>query len=201
MTPYTGEGETIAKIGTTPQERGMDTPVFEAQFSKDLKEFVEWFNDTHKTEFDAHPAENVTGSNGAHGLKIETGQFTPFITGVSGLGTFEAVYSTQNGRYQKISNRYFFDIDMQLSSYTGKFSGAFRIGGLPAPLALQSAAGITTIENCIFDSNAEFLALTITGTTIAVNQIRDNNTVVGTTTANLGQNFHIRCYGEYLAAA
>ena len=74
MTPYTGEVETIAKIGTTPQERGMDTPVFEAQFSKDLKEFVEWFNDTHKTEFDAHPAENVTGSNGAHGLKIETGQ-------------------------------------------------------------------------------------------------------------------------------
>ena len=43
--------------------------------------------------------------------------------------------------------------------------------------------------------------LDITGTTIAVNQIRDNNTVVGTTTANLGQNFHIRCYGEYLAAA
>lgn len=153
-----------------------------------------------KARFVAHLADSVTDADGAHGLKIETGTFTPFVTGASGMGTFVPAYTTQNGRYQKINNRYLFDIEIQFSSYAGTFSGAFRIGGLPAPLALQSVAGITAIEYYTFDASAKFLALTIIGATIVVNQIRDNNTVVGTTNANLGQTFRIRCFGEYLSS-
>jgi|LSQX01.1.fsa_nt_gb hypothetical protein len=59
MTPYTGETLTIANIGTTPQERAMETSEFKMAFSKDFHEFVEWFNETHNGEINAHMAESV----------------------------------------------------------------------------------------------------------------------------------------------
>lgn len=150
-----------------------------------------------QNEVTAHKADNVN-SKTVHGIKIETGTFTPYITGSSGAGTFAPTYTMQGGRYHKINERVFFDIDIQFSGYTGTFSGAFRIAGLPFSLTYQSSAGITILENYIFDASAKFLALTIIGTTIVVNQIRDNNTVIGTTNANLGQTFRIRCFGEYI---
>lgn len=57
MTPYTGDPEVIAKLGTTPQERGLTPDQFKAKFDEGLKAFVEWFNLTHKTEFEAVEAE------------------------------------------------------------------------------------------------------------------------------------------------
>jgi hypothetical protein len=59
MTPYNGETLTIANIGTTPQERAMDTSEFKMAFSKDFHEFVEWFNETHNGEINKHMAESV----------------------------------------------------------------------------------------------------------------------------------------------
>jgi hypothetical protein len=53
MTTYTGETEIITNLGTTPAERGLETDEFKAKFDEGLKAFVTWFNDTHKTEFDA----------------------------------------------------------------------------------------------------------------------------------------------------
>jgi len=60
MTEYTGETEIITNIGTTPDERGLTTEQFKAKFDEGLKAFVTWFNDTHKTEFDAHLTEITT---------------------------------------------------------------------------------------------------------------------------------------------
>lgn len=57
MTEYTGDTEIITKLGTTPAERGLSTDEFKAKFDEGLKAFVTWFNDTHKTEFDAHLAD------------------------------------------------------------------------------------------------------------------------------------------------
>ena len=62
MTPYTGETLTIANIGTTPQERAMETSEFKMAFSKDFHEFVEWFNETHNGEINAHMAEYATNA-------------------------------------------------------------------------------------------------------------------------------------------
>lgn len=53
MTQYNGDPEVISKLGTTPQERGLTTEQFKAKFDEGLKGFVEWFNSTHKTQFDA----------------------------------------------------------------------------------------------------------------------------------------------------
>ena len=59
MTEYSGNTEIITNIGTTPQERGLTTDEFKAKFDEGLKAFVTWFNDTHKTEFDAHLADDA----------------------------------------------------------------------------------------------------------------------------------------------
>ena len=60
MTEYSGNTEIITNMGTTPQERGLTTDEFKAKFDEGLKAFVTWFNDTHKTEFDAHLADVAT---------------------------------------------------------------------------------------------------------------------------------------------
>ena len=61
MTPYSGDPEVIAKLGTTPQERGLTPDQFKAKFDEGLKAFVEWFNTTHKTEFEAKTLRNYMG--------------------------------------------------------------------------------------------------------------------------------------------
>lgn len=53
MTPYTASVEIITNLGTTPAERALTTDEFKAKFDEGLKAFVTWFNDAHKTEFDA----------------------------------------------------------------------------------------------------------------------------------------------------
>lgn len=60
MTQYNGDPEVISKLGTTPQERGLTTEQFKAKFDEGLTAFVTWFNDTHKTEFDATQTELTT---------------------------------------------------------------------------------------------------------------------------------------------
>jgi hypothetical protein len=53
MTQYTGDTDIITNIGTNPEERGLTTSEFKAKFDEALKAFVLWFNNTHKTEFNA----------------------------------------------------------------------------------------------------------------------------------------------------
>ena len=53
MTPYGGDPLVISKLGTTPQERGLSPEQFKGKFDEGLKAFAEWFNLTHKTEFEA----------------------------------------------------------------------------------------------------------------------------------------------------
>jgi hypothetical protein len=67
MQTYDGNTTIISTIGTNPAERGLTTDEFKAKFDEGLKAFVEWFNDEHKTEFEAvqtglseHKAETVS---------------------------------------------------------------------------------------------------------------------------------------------
>ncbi|HQK35530.1 MAG TPA: hypothetical protein PK074_12475, partial [Spirochaetales bacterium] len=78
MTPYSGDVEIITNIGTTPQERGLSTDEFKAKFDEGLKAFVTWFNDTHKTEFDAHLAEEASVNALGH-IKAVTSPITYYV--------------------------------------------------------------------------------------------------------------------------
>ena len=60
MTPYSEDTSVIGKLGTTPQERGLETQEFKDKFDEGLKAFVEWFNLTHKTEFEAVQTDLAT---------------------------------------------------------------------------------------------------------------------------------------------
>ena len=70
MTPYSGDTSVIGKLGTTPQERGLTTQQFKDKFDEGLKAFVEWFNLTHKTEFEAVQTDLAThkADSTAHGV-------------------------------------------------------------------------------------------------------------------------------------
>ncbi len=57
MEPYSGDTKVIAKVGTTPEDRGLETEDFKAKFDEGLTAFVQWFNTVHKTEFEAHLAD------------------------------------------------------------------------------------------------------------------------------------------------
>jgi hypothetical protein len=77
MTSYSGDTSVIGKLGTTPQERGLTTQQFKDKFDEGLKTFVEWFNTTHKAEFEALEVDTT-------GLMPKTG------------GTFTGVVKAQN---------------------------------------------------------------------------------------------------------
>ena len=72
MTPYGQSPLVISILGTTPQERGLETQQFKAKFDEGLKGFVEWFNLTHKTEFEAVQTDIAThkADNAAHKYRI-----------------------------------------------------------------------------------------------------------------------------------
>ena len=67
MTPYTGDPEVIAKLGTTPQERGLTPDQFKAKFDEAFKEFItEYFNTIHLQEIEElilinYPLRNLMG--------------------------------------------------------------------------------------------------------------------------------------------
>jgi len=79
-------------------------------------------------ELDSHKAENVTQADGVHGLKIETGTWTPVLNRTG------AVYSQQYGHYIRIGNIVFCVGRIVLSS-KGTSSLGTAIEGLPFPVA------------------------------------------------------------------
>jgi hypothetical protein len=74
MTIYPRTPNTITTIGTSPHERGYDEDVFKTKFDYEIQQFVAWFNETHKTEFD---------------LKADTSAI-PDITGLMAKAILEA---------------------------------------------------------------------------------------------------------------
>lgn len=74
----------IASLGTTPEERGLTTEQFKAKFDQAVTEFVEWFNETHIAEANAHLADKAN----PHGVTAsQVGAITKDYTDGFGLGT------------------------------------------------------------------------------------------------------------------
>ena len=82
-----------------------------------------------QAEFDAHKADNVTDSDGAHGLKVESGTFTPTIIGLTTTG--DNTYSSNSGFYEKIGRTVIFHILITMSAKDPAMEGAVYIAGLP----------------------------------------------------------------------
>lgn len=77
----------------------------------------------------AHEADSVADSNGVHGLKVESGTWTPAFLGSGGTGA--STYVKQQGKYYKINQLVVASFDIQLSAKDALLSGNIFIGGLP----------------------------------------------------------------------
>lgn len=75
-----------------------------------------------------HLADLVTDSDGAHGLKIEEGTWTPGISG--GGNTSPAGYQWQTGYYIKVGKRVTVNFSVRITT-KGSLSGDLEITGLP----------------------------------------------------------------------
>lgn len=163
FTPYTGSTSIIGPLGTDPVERALTTQEFKDKFDQFAKEFVAWFNDTHKGEFDAkaeaasltaHQADAVTDVDGVHGLKIESGVFTPVLKGTTTAGA--NTYAAQSGFYHKIGSLVHCDMIITLSSKDAAMAGSVYIDGLPFAFKntanLVPSISIGEMENITFDS-------------------------------------------------
>lgn len=78
--------------------------------------------------FSAHLADLVTDADGVHGLKIETGLFTPTLKGSTADGTFTT--SILTGKYRKIEKLVFAHIEIRVTAISSA-TGDLYIGGLP----------------------------------------------------------------------
>jgi hypothetical protein len=96
-------------------------------------------------EFTRHQAETVSDVDGAHGLKIEEGNWTPYLQGETTAGTWTAG-SGNKGKYIKIHDRVFcvFLVQGTLTSAVGSLC----LAGLPfTPTGSILSNGYITANN------------------------------------------------------
>lgn len=86
------------------------------------------FEETEQ-DVESHMADNVTDADGAHGLKIEQGTWTPSLSGDS--GTYNHTYAIQYGYYYKIGKLVHIVCQIALSAKDPAMAGGLNIAGLP----------------------------------------------------------------------
>lgn len=77
----------------------------------------------------SHMADSVTDADGAHGLKVESGTFTPTIIGFTTTG--DNTYSSNYGYYEKIGRTVIFHIFIVMAAKDPAMEGSVYIAGLP----------------------------------------------------------------------
>lgn len=152
LTKYTKDTAVLENVGTKPEDRTDLTDVtFKRKWDENATDWKTFFNDTVSVELDAlitaikgagwtteslkgladlistHLADLITDTDGAHGLKIESGLFTPTVIGTTAAGV--GTYTTQTGRYTKIGNMVQFNLYLAWTAHTG--TGNIRISSLP----------------------------------------------------------------------
>lgn len=73
-----------------------------------------------------------------------SGTFTPVLRSTTGTDV-SATYTVQQGLYQRLGNRVFFDINIHVNTTSGTPGGSLAITGLPFPLAATVVAGSAAV--------------------------------------------------------
>jgi hypothetical protein len=183
MTQYTGDTEIITNIGTTPQERGLTTDEFKAKFDEGLKAFVAWFNDVHKTEFDAVYSE---------------GTWTPVLAGATTAGS--NTYTKQTGKYIKQNKKVTAWFNITLSAKDASMAPYIVINNLPFTAANQNINFLANIFYNNFDLTAgKTLSGLILGNTsrIALYEIGDNTAISLVAATQIQNTTELTGYVEY----
>lgn len=148
-----------------------------------------------------HKADLITDLDGVHGLKIESGTFTPVITGTTTSGA--NTYTAQRGRYNKIGKQVTVFIDVALSTKDIAMAGAVTITGLPyvptndTNYRFSSAIGFYYGFN--FPTSCYNLMGTLVGGSSQISIVAGNSTsIINLDTTNILNNFRITLELTYL---
>jgi hypothetical protein len=109
-----------------------------------------------------HQADSITDSDGAHGLRIEEGSWTPTIAGSTTAGTH--TYSVQQGKYYKIGKQVTAFFAITMTAKGGTMAGVAAIAGLPFTadnLAYSQGGSITRAGVIDIPTSYNSLALAI----------------------------------------
>lgn len=199
FTPTTGLSDTTS-FPTTPA----DETAARSQFMTVLNQIKTFLNLTVKetsTNLGTHSADTVTDSDGAHGLKIETGTFTPALKGATTAGT--NTYTAQAGFYQKIGSLAHCDMIITLSAKDVAMAGNVYIDGLPFAFKntanLMPSISIGEMENITFDAGITGLngVGVLNTSTIIIMQLGSAKGYVRLPAANIANNTTIMVSIDY----
>jgi hypothetical protein len=169
-----------------------DEPAARKQFQDMLDQMLGFFN-THK-------ADLATDADGVHGLKIESGTFTPTLKGGTTAGS--NTYATQSGNYYKIGNLCFFSIHVALSAKDAAMAGIIYFGGLPFNFAFISAISISRAVNTAFPAGFTQLAIKslASNPNLFLEAIGSSQATAAISAANISNNSEFIISGCYIVA-
>lgn len=120
----------------------------------------------------SHLAETVTDPDGVHGLKIEEGDWTPILKGLTTAGA--NTYSTQYGVYYKTGKQVICNFVIALSAKDLSMAGHVVIDGFPFSLVSAQGVSIGGISNIDFTSGKLGTLLRPSGNLIYLTEYGDN---------------------------
>lgn len=128
---------------------GFTPSMVKAKFDEAVNKIKDYINNILTVAFDTHLADLVTDADGAHGLKIESGSWTPNFLGATTAGVF--TYSNQVGKYTKIGKLVKVTFNVTVTAVTTPGAGFFQIAGLPfavnASLSERGSGSASEITN------------------------------------------------------
>lgn len=123
-----------------------------------------------------HLATKVQDADGAHGLKVESGTWTPILDVVG------ATYSSQIGTYSRIGNKVFIEADL-ITNTKGTSTDKLNIAGLPFTRSGSVLPLIKVLSSGLVDNTKKINGL-IGGNKIAL--YIENNSELTSGTYQLG---------------
>jgi len=152
-----------------------------------------------KQRFASHKADKVTDSDGAHGLKVESGTFTPTIIGHTTTGN--NTYSSNYGFYEKIGRTVIFHIFIMMTAKDPAMEGIVHIAGLPfvayAQAHRHNSVSIASYSNIVTAGKQLGGFLQDNKTTIEIVLSGDNITAIPLSASDINNNTVIRLSGMY----
>lgn len=153
---------------------------------------------------DSHLADNVSDADGAHGLKVEEGAWTPTVYGSTTAGV--QTYTAQHGgRYYKIGKLVYVQARIALSAKDAAMAGNVMISGLPfASRVGYAGAGIslTAMQGVDLPTGYSFVNAKITpnDVTATLSRMGDAVATIAVVANEISSSFLIDISGTYQTA-
>ncbi|WP_394884043.1 hypothetical protein [Clostridium butyricum] len=148
-----------------------------------------------------HLADLVTDSDGVHGLKYESGIWTPVLVGQTTAGS--NTYIVQDGNYIRVNKLVFINCRVLVATQDPAMDGNVRIAGLPFNAANTYARGgvsIGEISGVIISDSYKLITGEVENNSNTISFFINGNGVLQLQKYNLSGNFSINLSAVYQMA-